>query len=264
MTTVTRSTLAFCLMGALTGAGGVLAQQPIRVPGAVAAPAGQLQARRVAAVTHGTWTQTTPANYTVTICDAGCTINGPAGTSIDIVSELWGAGGGGGKGDNALSAGGGGGGGAYSKRVTPITVPQGGVVLTWQVTVGAGGIGEMWAQNAAQAGGTSKINPVGALASGGAPGTSASTVGGVGGAGGATGLIKGQAGGPGANPETCNGGAGGAGGAGAGPATGNNGGKGGNGGYYHHVAFPTCTAHGQGYGRTPGSPGGNGRVTLTW
>ena len=261
------------------------AQLPARLP-AESAPL--RSAARVAAVSHGSWVQG-PGDYTVTICEAGCTINGPRGTSIIMTIEAWGAGGGGGGGQrdatgrkSGTNGGGGGGGGGYTPSTTGngnIVVPASGT-LVLHVHVGAGGAS---GNNAAGgAGGASEVRKgsasgqivVGALGgTGGGVGFNSqwpSQGGGVGGAGGgaspggAGNTIVGQAGGVGALVNTCNGGGGGNGGIGGGPGAINSGGAGGNGGYYHSVVFPTCTAHGADYGVSVGGVGGSGRVKIVW
>lgn len=215
----------------------------------------------------------------MTICDAGCTITAPADKWLNLTFETWGAGGGGGAGGASTSGGGAGGGGGYTKLATTVQTLTSGP-LVYQVIVGAGGNGGALYGSLsnpliyeATDGRASEVRRNGGSwvgATGGKLGKAGgfSSVGGAGGAAfpGYSGNnpYVGLAGGNGAQPNTCNGGAGGAGGVGAGPGAVNNGGPGGHGGYCNNAFNPTCTARSDGWGRTAGSNGANGRVTITW
>ncbi|MCI3133142.1 hypothetical protein [Phenylobacterium aquaticum] len=258
---------------------------------------------------HGSWTRG-PGTYSFTICKAepatgpvaagqgrgggDCDITLPAGQSILITIQVWGAGGGGGGGTiggvqgSGGDGGNGGGGGGYAKRTQPIYAPAAGVDV-WTANVGAGGAGGhevlMYDNTTVSVGavggdgGASSVledgpnGPFVVSATGGHGGNPSGTVRNpvqllpsVAGQGSVNSWMgtSGLRGGYGAN---CSGGPGGLGGAGGGPGrTGagyvNDGGAGGHGGYYHHV--PRCTAASQNALLDDGARGGGGKVTLTW
>ncbi len=103
-------TLATSIAGILTFTCTSLGAQPFPLP----ASAQHLGVKKVpilsvTPVIPGSWTRG-PGTYTVTICDAGCTITAPADKRLDLTVETWGAGGGG-TGQNHTAGGGAGGAG---------------------------------------------------------------------------------------------------------------------------------------------------------
>ncbi|MDB4906825.1 MAG: hypothetical protein JWO05_1609 [Gemmatimonadetes bacterium] len=235
-------------------------------------------------VSHGSWTRG-PGTYTLTVCaQQTCDIHGSAGQTVGILVEAWGGGGGGGTGSSSGgigpkggSGGGGGGGGAYGSYLANIPLQT--AVLTLSVVVGAGGgSGSVNSYPATPAGDgvASYVQYTAGIASGllikagggvhGASGPRDQNV-----AGGAAGitvagtsgtLVPGTAGGQGPASTSCVGADGGTGGAGGGPGNINKGGGGGHGGYFRSGS--SCGAQVPDFGRAAGTPGGNGRVTLSW
>ncbi len=242
-------------------------------------------------VTHGSWTRGA-GTYVFTACAYGttCDLQGNAGQNVSVKLEVWSAGGGGGAGEHGTilggRGGGGGGGGVYTSRIVTITIPASGISSLYVLagTAGARGYVDPGVNQTVngQPGGNSTIwtgslysGSVLISANGGGGGHS-----GVGpaygyndGVGGATGQAAstdwaGTAGYNGGVTSGCNGAAGGLGGAGGGPGrTGpgyfNDGGGGGHGGYHRNGWF-SCNSASMDYALSNGSPGGDGRVVISW